>query len=253
MKKPLYSTVLTSLPLNSSEAHIYELLLELGPQPAQTLTEHSGIGRGNVYNALKSLQDKNLVREEKGKKNLFKAASPELLREMSNNEIAKAQSVSNQLESILPALKSHFNLITKQPTIRIFEGFDGIKELYLALLEEQQPIYSLVSTDAPEARVYKWLTTTYVKKRVQANIKVFGVTTGNKSETLEKNSTKELRQLCHVDKQLYPFAGEVNVVGDTVAFINYKEKELIGFIIESPSLAQTLRSVVQLLFATLPN
>lgn len=251
MSHTLHFPILGELNLNQSEALIYELLLEIGPQTGQKLVTKTGLGRGNVYNVLKSLVEKGLVLEEKSNITLYKASNPEKLRELATSKVNQAKNLQNQLESILPSLKSQFNVITKRPTIRIFEGVEGLKDLYLETLKQTEPIYALVGPDDPDPELYKWLTGTYGKKRAKAGIWAHVVASGEKKaeEYVSKNK-EELRNAILLDDSDFPMSGEVDVFGNTVAFMSYRSDELIGALIESPALATSLRSAIKaLLFA----
>lgn len=243
----MYSEILQKLGLSPNEAKIYEMLLVKGESKAIDLVPESGLGRGNVYNVLTTLKKKGLVLEGEGKKTLFTAANPETLRTLAKSQILSAEDLYSRFESTLPDLKSLFQLITNKPAFRVFEGVEGMKEIYLETLRAKEPIYALVGPDAPEPSLYKWLTTTYVKKRLAEGIHAYVLAsgTGEQTEEYKKKSAAELRTVVSLNSSVYPFKGEVDVFGNSVAFISYGANELIGFIIESPALATTLRSVVK--------
>ncbi len=252
--KPLTYPVLTDLGLNENEALLYELLLQYGPQGGAELTEKSAIGRGNVYNTLTTLKTKGLVEEENGTKTIYKPKDPEQLRTLANIRRASAEAVSEQVTAILPSLKSNYRLLTVQPTVRVFEGVDGLKEMYRETLKDKQTIYAYVSPDEPDPRIYRWLTTTYVQERIKHELHVKVVVNGSSqaAEYIAKNQM-ELREARFVQSELYPFRGEIDVFGDKVAFISYKTEELFGVIVESAAIAETLRSSIKLILDLLPT
>jgi sugar-specific transcriptional regulator TrmB len=71
--------LLRQLGLNEGESIIYSLLLENGVSDGKTLTAQSGMGRGNVYNALAMLKERNLVLEIQGIKAKYQVTSPDQL------------------------------------------------------------------------------------------------------------------------------------------------------------------------------
>jgi sugar-specific transcriptional regulator TrmB len=250
MPHEIHYQILEQLGINTTEALIYELLLELGPKTGQELVAPSGLGRGNVYNILTSLKKKGFVFEEVGTKTVFKAADPEVLRALAKNKLVAAQELNHQLEATLPTLKSQYRLITKKPTIRVFEGVEGMKEIYKEILTDATPVFALVGADTHPKTLYRWLRTWYVKQRIEKQIPVYGILSGAMDqkmvEELMAHANEELRLGVIVDANVFPFQGEVNVFGNKIAFLNYKEDELIGWIVESPAMATTLRSTVQL-------
>jgi hypothetical protein len=165
-----------------------------------------------------------------------------------------AQLLAEQIEVFLPDLKSRYRLFAQKPTLRFFEGIEGLKTVYTETLKEKQMIYALVSPDEPAEPIFRWLTTSYVQARVKGNIHVRVVVNGtSRAQEYIKKSKEELREARFVHSETYPFRGEVDVFGDNIAFIAYKEDELIGTILESPSIAETLRSTIRLLMDILPK
>lgn len=254
MQHSLHFPILKEIGLNENEALVYQILLELGPKPAQELVEPSGLSRGNLYNTLNSMKYKGVVSEEVGTKTIYTAVDPETLRTLAKTNVLEAQETLNQLESTLPSLKSAFRLITKKPLFRVFEGVEGIKKIYSEILAEDKPIYSLIGPDAPAPELYTWLRSSYLKKRVSAKIHVYAIASGGrKASTLEQEAEQELRTIINLPAEQFNFEGEVTVFGNNIAFINYKETELVGLILESTSLANTLRSAIKALLEYAPK
>lgn len=246
MSHDIHYPILQQLGINQSEALIYELLLELGPKAANELVDPSGLGRGNVYNTLKSLTEKSLVIEETGKKALFKAVDPEQLRVLAKNKLNAAQEIMNQLEATLPALKSQFALVTKRPTFRAFEGIDGIKEVYKFMISVGETVYSLVGLGESPEELSRWFKTYYIPERVKRGVHVKGVVSSDvKGRELIEHQESELREAVNINKDRFPFSGDMSVVGNNVVFMDHKNG--IATITESEPLAKTLRSTIQAL------
>ncbi len=246
MAHEIHYPILQQLGINQSEALVYEILLELGPKTASDLVAPSGLGRGNVYNTLTTLKDKGLVIEETGKKTLFKALDPEHLRILAKNKLHVAQELMNQLEATLPALKSQYSLITKRPTFRVFEGIEGIKEAYKFMIGVGDTIYSLVGLGDSPPELSNWFNSYYIPKRVKRAISVKGIVSSDmKGRQLIERQESELREAVTINKETFPFSGDMSVVGNNVIFIDHKNG--IATITESEPLAKTLRSTIQAL------
>jgi hypothetical protein len=156
------------------------------------------------------------------------------------------------VNAAMPTLKSHYNLVTKQPTIRVFEGIEGIKEVYNDMLEENQNIIGAIGPDSPPENLRRWLNTVYIKNRVKKNIKITGLVSATKSaEELQKKSQQELREMKLIDPEKYPFQGEVNIFCKKIAFLDYKKSSMIAMIVEDENLAITFRSIIMALFEIL--
>lgn len=254
MLHELHYPILKELGLTETEALIYEVLLEQGPKPAKDLVIPSGLSRGNVYNAVTALVKKGLATEKQGVKTIYEAAPPSALQTLLNQEQSRFKQLSTTFQSILPQLSADFRLSTGKPVVRVFEGLDGIKQIYNEILNDKKPIFSLISADEPDKEMFRWLRGYYAKERVKNQIPVVAILSQtNRINDLIKTSATELRQFKITDPNSYQFKGEVNCFGDKIAFISYTSDVLIGAILESISIAQTLQSTIKLAFDLLPD
>ncbi|MBD3251405.1 hypothetical protein GF380_03045 [Candidatus Uhrbacteria bacterium] len=250
MKHPMHFPILQEIGLNEAESLVFEVLLEEGPQKGSTIAQKTDLARGNVYNALSSLKDKGLVHEQGDSKiTMYAASDPERLRNLIEQKKASVEALQGQFEAIAPQLKGYYRLFTKQPTIRVFEGVEGLKDLYREILKAKKDVYAIVSADEPDPNLFRWLRTVYKDKRISEGIRVKGISSATeRGRQLLGKAEVELREARGLDPHYYPLRGEVNVFGDSVAFISYKTHDLFGLIIESAPLAMTFRSTILALF-----
>ncbi|MDQ7814272.1 MAG: helix-turn-helix domain-containing protein [Patescibacteria group bacterium] len=255
MPHTLHYPILKELGLTETEAMVYEVLLEIGPRAVKSLVIPTGLTRGNVYNALNSLQSKGLVTaNDQGKVLTYIPTNPENLRKLAENRLTAVQLLSGQLDSVLPGLKSDFNKFNKKPTIRVYEGIEGLKKIYLSVLEAKQPIYSIMSPSQPDEKMLKWLRNTYAPERTKLGLAITGVmNSSERAMGLVATAAQELRSAKVVDTVKYGFKGEVLVFGDCVAFISYKTDDMIGMIVENKMIAETFRTCVRLMHDLLPE
>lgn len=252
MPHDLHYPILKELGLTETEAVIYEVLLEQGPKPAKDLVIPSGLSRGNVYNAVTALVKKGLATEKKGVKTVFEAAPPSSLQTILNQEQNRIRQLATSFESILPQLTSEFRFSTGKPVVRIFEGLDGIKQIYNEMLNDKAPIFALVSADEPDPEMFRWLRGPYATERIKRQIQataIFG--RSNKTDELIEAGQQEFRK-AKISPQEYEFKGEINAFGNKVAFISYTKDNLIGAVIDSPAISLTIQSAIRLAFDLLP-
>jgi hypothetical protein len=136
----------------------------------------------------------------------------------------------------------------KSENIKIFKGIKGIKEVYRDTLNTKSHLLSTLQPSKVEPKLYKWLTTDYVKERVKRKIFAFVfVSTKEKDKTLKdyiNKSDEELRKVIVVDPEGYPFEMEIIIYDNKVAFVQYNPKyELGAILIESAPIANTMRSI----------
>ncbi len=236
---------LETIGLTGNEASLYELLLKLGEVPAGKLITEAKIRRATAYKSLYSLESKHLVtHRDVGKILHFRPEAPTRLLEFAESQHQGFDRAREDLRSFLPELTSSFILSVERPVVSTFEGIEGLKRIYEDTIREGKEIYAVLQTGAVHEEIFKWLTTTYIKKRVKAGIRAkVIVSSGAWSETYREKDEKELRTTLLVPNTRFPFQHEVDVYGSKVAFINYKKDEaLIGVVINHPQIAQTMKS-----------
>jgi len=194
---------------------------------------------------LYSLEKHKLVtKRDIAKKIHFRPEPPTELLALADKQTKELERARGDLRAIMPQLNSEYILSVERPVVTIFEGAAGLKEIYEDTLKEGKPIYAVLQTAKVDPAMYKWLTKSYVKRRAKSKIwaKVI-IASGKWSNDYQRKDEKELRESILVSSDKFPFQHEVDVYGDKVAFINYKQGEaLIGIVINHPQIAQTMKA-----------
>lgn len=232
---------LKSAGMGTKEAGCYLSLLELGEATIGELVKKSKLKRTTLYDILDLLKEKNLVSlSKKGKKVLYVAESPEKLME-------KAEEDTKKLEKILPELLSIANNLKKKPKLRYFEGVEGIKEVYKDVL--RHPVQKIQAW-APESIIRdidvsffddfytpKLLENKMLIELIAPNVPIFQKHKGD--------NTVPTRKIKLVDPARFPFSVEICLYGrDKIGVMSYKDQ--MGLVIESESIAKTLKSIFEL-------
>ncbi len=249
----MYDKILQQTLLSKEQAVVYSVLVKNGPLPAGRLYQKTPLKRSLVYKLLDQLVELGLVRknEVKGKVAIFLAEHPSKIRELferKQNEASQAQSL---LETVMPVLLSDFNLTVGKPGIQFFEGVEGLKKIYKDTLRPNNRIYALLSPDIIEPSLKKWLDSTYVRKRANMNIpaKVI-VASSDKTSAYTELDKKYLRETTVVPRTKFPIDAEIDIYQpNKVAFISFQKKELIGIILESPAIYNTMKAFFDLAWA----
>lgn len=242
-------TLLQNLGLSDKESTLYTLLLELGQVQASILTAKTGLKRATVYKSLYALIAKGLVRQQDIQKKLhFAPLAPDNLLKLSDEQFDKQERARLDLQGILPVLTSQYILSVEKPVISTFEGVEGLKKIYEDTLKVGSDISAVLQTSNVHQDIFDWLQNTYfvqrVKKQIHADVIV---ASGAWSEEYIKEKNGEFTTTLRVDGILYPFAHEVNIYGDKIAFINYKKDEkLIGIVIHHPAITRTMKALFDL-------
>lgn len=233
------NAILNQFGLENKEDEVYLALLELGTSGVNEIAIKAGIKRTSAYDVLASLKKKGLLGQtQKGKKRLFYAEEPEKLAKLLEEKKEK-------LEEIMPILKSLYNTAGGKPKIRFYEGKEGLKEVYKDTLKYKGKLFAFVTENIIRHLGADWADE-YLNKRVAAGIsvKVIGPDTDEVKEYAAADNKKLLREIRIVPKERFPFSIEMDVYGNKVAFLSFKEE--MGVIIESNEIANNLRLLFDL-------
>lgn len=232
--------------LTEKESTLYSLLLQHGELPVHSIISLSRLKRPTAYKALYELEKKGLAQHRTHHKKIhFRPASPTELSQLMKQKYDQAHAEQLELQSLLPQLTQLFLTSVEKPVVSTFQGVDGLKHIYEDTLKVGQPIYAALTTDDVEPELFKWITRTYTKKRIQANIPVHVlVASGGWAEEYVKRDTKELRETRLVPKSTFPFQHEIDIYGDKVAFINFRKGgSLVGIVIHHPQIARSMQAL----------
>lgn len=233
---------LISLGLTPKEALVYLSSLELGPSPVAEIAKHAKVNRATTYVMIESLTKRGLISSmEKGKKRYFAAESPEHLQNIFHLERMGIEEREHDLHALLPELRA-LTAGKEKPRVRFYEGLEGLESMREDLFKiKDLDILSIFSLDDTKEILHPEHTEPFRKKLLERQIKNRYIYTSTEAPT-DIPSAWEGRM---VSKDKFPFHGEITIYGDRVAMLSYRGK-LIGVIIESHGLAETMRSVFEL-------
>jgi len=224
--------------LKNKEIDVYLATLELGISSASQISKKADIIRTTIYDIMSNLMQKGLIGQtQKGKKRLFYAEEPEKLKKL-------LQEKEEQLKEILPILKSLYSTAGTKPKIRYYEGKEGLKEVYRDTLNYTGELVGYVSENILNL-LGKNFTDEYIAKRKKS--KIFARVLGPDSPDVisyKKFDKESLRMTRLISKNKFPFSIEMNIYGNKVAFISFKEE--MGIIIESNEIAKNQKLLFEL-------
>lgn len=238
------STALETLGLTDKETRVYLACLELGSATIQELAGKSGVKRTSIYNFLEGMKKKGLISEVKQDTRLLLIPeSPEALLERAKKQVSS-------IETIMPELASIFNRPGSKPKIKFYPGTEGIKKAYDDILITAEPIvafsdYEKMLSSMDEEYMWVW-----ARERAKRGIKFACIAQrGPKADQIVATAKEQLREIKVIDK--INFETEINIYGNKVALMSFRQP-CVAVIIEDVAIAQTLRSVWQLLWNNLP-
>jgi len=232
---------LTDFGLTPKQARVYIASLQLGAATVQSIATAAQTERTNAYDAIEALITKRLMSiTSEGKKNLYVAEPPENLERI----LAERQA---SLTSLLPELRSLYNLSDSKPRIRYYPGLEGYKAVYEDTLTATTELFGIYSVQDIIDVLGKEYVDKVVERRIKAGITLQVIRSREREiPGVYPNTDQELREV-----RLAP-AGMVfpivtYVYDDKVIFLSSK-KELFGLIMESQDIAQANKNYFEALW-----
>lgn len=238
-----YRQQIIDLGLSEKEADIYLTLLSMGSSTIDALAKETKIKRSTVYVQLKTLLKKGLIGSRKeGKIVQFVAESPNNLKRVLEQYLVEIEKKKAQAESLIPVLLSQFVDKGARPSVRVFEGKEGLKNIRNEVLNMKSKEYHLVMAIDETYNIFS-----------QKELMEFSqarMSKGITSCVLYTSKDKEMlvmppQEVRRVDRKLFDFGNDVYIFDNKVVFTTTADS-IIGIVIESAPVAQTMRSLFKL-------
>ncbi|MAG29165.1 hypothetical protein CL632_03435 [bacterium] len=232
------------LNFTEKEANMYLALLELGKGTVSQISRKAGINRTTGYDVLDSLVSKRLVSiSGKEPKQEYTAESPDYIIKLVTEQFNRAKQELEAATELVPSLKSMHNT-TGRPSVRFYEGKDGLKEVYEDTLTSTEPIRAYATIDDMHRTLPNYFPE-YYKRRAGKGISIRGIVP--KTElALErtKHDEEEKREIAFVPTDKYYFSPEINIYDNKIMIASWREK--LGIIIESKEIADAMKKIYEL-------
>lgn len=168
----MLESIFKTLGFSHEEMKVYMTLLENGTQTGGSMSKILDIPRPTVYGYLNSLTTGGMVTQsiyQNIKK--FTAEPPEKIRILYQRKIESLAQEQKTLDAIIPTLEKRMGLSAFHPTLKFFEGAEGVQNLMEDMLQYKDiesytiwPIQSMLDVITPEFLRY------HNKIRIRKNI-----------------------------------------------------------------------------------
>uniref|UniRef100_A0A7C4R2T7 Transcription regulator TrmB N-terminal domain-containing protein n=1 Tax=candidate division CPR3 bacterium TaxID=2268181 RepID=A0A7C4R2T7_UNCC3 len=233
---------LKELGFDEKEAMVYIALLELGPSPVAMIAKKTGIKRTGIYYDLENLREKGYISETvENKKKKYIAEEPERIKKIFQQRVER-------LNQIIPDLTNLATTNLSKPSVRYFVGKEGLKIMFLDSLElpKKSEILAFVS-DEPEKFLPEFIKT-YRAKRIKKKIIYKGIIKESKrAKELKRHAKKLYFEFKLIPANIFDPKLEINIYGNKIVFASF-EYELLGVMIESKIIADTMRQIFNLVW-----
>lgn len=224
--------VLSGVGLRENEAFVYLASLELGPSTVLAIARKSGVKRPTCYVILDELVFRGFASRTEGKKAaLYSVLSPKQL-------LQRVATRQDRLEKHLADLSAIASTSGQKPEVRLLEGVEGVKEVYLAALEHPKESEMLVYGTADVLVILEGWIHDYMKDRVTKRIRVRAILPDTPENRSVKNrDAQELRETRFLPTNEYDPKLEQIIIGDSISFIAHSEHEPFATVITNHTIA----------------
>jgi sugar-specific transcriptional regulator TrmB len=234
------------LGLLPEETKIYLTLLKYGTSSVAVISRITDIGRVNCYHYIDKLLAKGLITQsQKSKIKQFTAENPRIF-------INKSQEKLNIATDLIPELLAISSSSGEKPKIQIFEGWDGVKNIFHKMVEvESREIVSFSNFDKLSELLPEFLPEHFAK-RLEKEIKTRFISPWTKEaekfrgKFFPSEMDTKLLEIFLISQNEFFFDSEISVFGGVVAIINLNRKNPVGVIIENPEIFRTQKAIFDL-------
>lgn len=245
----MIEATLKSLGLSQKEIKVYLSCLRLGPSPVRKIALDSGINRGTAYDILKALIELGLISYyHRDKHQYFIAEDPARLKDALEKKQHQLQAIKNDVEEIIPQLKSIYDKAGTKPVIKLYEGLAGLKvilqDVISACQKSQTKEYYVFSSSSIKKNLYDAFPE-FSDERIKAGIKVKVASLGPGGQTQGLDERKWLTKKESAPTYTLIYAGKVAMIS-----VDSTDKP-IGVIIKDENLYQTQKMIFEFIWQTI--
>jgi len=244
---------LQKIGLKNKEARIYLICLHFQEGLyVHEIVKQSNINRSTIDIILDKLLEKRYISRVKvGVRYKYFAQSPESI-------LLKKEQLLEDFRTLVPVL-SNLKTQNGETEIRFFEGTKGLREIHDDILiqlkfakRNKKQIVSFVSgIDAKN--IFPDMQSRFVEKRVSMGVWFRGIAPKSSEGIFEYSKSQDyLREMKHVDDKKFPFQATFETYADSV-MIYSPTKPYGGIVIRNPKIADSMRSLFNLIWDLLPS
>jgi sugar-specific transcriptional regulator TrmB len=215
----------------------------------QEVSKKGNLNRSSTYVTLQSLVKKGLASVSDGNKvRQFFAAPPETLVRMAEKRMLEKQQTLNKIERILPEMKAIYKGTNKKPTVKVYEGKEGLINTYEDVLRCQEKIIRVYAIPGYLGDfVYDYIPS-YMKRREELGIKMLGIfpdTEENRKMLKKAPKTRDLVTFISMNKK--HLHSDLCIYDDKISYMT-KENGGVGIILESAEVSEVMKTLFDLAF-----
>lgn len=243
---------LEDMGLSEKEAKIYVASLMLGPATVQQIATQAEIKRVTTYVILESLASLGLVSQTShGKKTYFTAEEPSSLKRLLDKKQQELAEQRKNFDSLLPDLTSLQSIPAESPTVKFYDGAEGIRSIMTSFLEQHQgekdkSIHAFSNLDQLYAFFPDIEENSANPERLRTGYTSKFIYTTKRGDILKDSDTQSNRESRFVPLDEYPLNGDITIVGSHILMLSLTSSRPIAVSLDSKEIADGLRAIFAL-------
>jgi predicted transcriptional regulator len=246
--------LLEDIGLTKVQATAYKALVDHGAQTAPALAARLGESRTNGYKVLDKLVELGLaIKEPRGGKYTYAATSPASLEQFVRQQAEVIRQKERRLNTELPHLLDYYFAHSERPSVRYFEGQEGLLRMYRDQMATGQPVkfirgkydYQFLGFEEMHKMRNMFPRLGIQRECIIQDKLPIELPEANRMPVEESDKTMLLRRTW-ISEDDYTAPVEWTVYGDKLSIIQYGEQAM-GMLIESKPIASAFRQLYRLL------
>jgi len=248
--------LLEQIGLNPEQAKVYLSLVSSGALPARKIALESRVNRSLVYKILKQLVELGLITESAvpGRVSTFTALHPSKLHTLVKRKEEDLKIADHALHEAVSTLGAQFNLACGKPTVRFYEGLEGLKILNKDMLHAKSNIKLIRSPldNNAEEVIPVWSKNRETLREAGIRIKMIVPIKNTPSTVTKAMDEKYLTERKRVPRGELNNPAQVIIYGNKVALTSFADC-MITTIIEDQNIRKTFDMLFDALWDKYPE
>lgn len=249
----MYKNFLKQLGLSDQQSDIYHLLLQRGALPARKISLETSIPRTLCYKILEDMLKEGVVYKEIQDIGVakFLPSSPAKLQNLINKKKEEVDILNASFEAVQGPMNAEWNRMWGKPSISLYEGIDGLKNIYDDILHSGQKEIYVISSPVDKDEGVKDLIKRQIISQSRKGIKTKAITPLDKEyvpATRIEEDRDNLIERKKIDQKELPIPAQIIIYGDKVSITNFSNN-VTNFVINNSKAADSLRMIFNLLWS----
>lgn len=238
-------SLLEKLGCNVTQAEVYVQSLQIGLASVQQIADALMQNRFTIHSAVQQLMKKGLLYEtKKGKRRMIGAEDPDVLYHLIELKQSELQSLKTSLDYGANLLRSLQPIHPHRPTVRFYDGTDGLKKMMEETLNSRNDILVFSNVDLLAKLCGADYLENYYKRRAARGIHTQLIFPMG-ADFAERVKTK--REKYNIDYRFLPksykWQSGIFAWNNAISLLSYTEQQVTCTIIENDDIADFYRNV----------